>query len=361
MFQKKSKVSLLTFNSALSYGAVLQTYAMVKTLEALDCDVEIIDFRAPFLPPVPTRLWLLKAHYNFKRLRKEILFGNFRNRYLSNKTKAIYSPSRLKKVKFNADYFIVGSDQVWNPDVTKKYALNYFFDFVNGNKISYAASFGKGEWDFPEILTDSIRILLNDFKAISVRESEAIPMMKEKFNIAAEAVLDPTLLNPDFSEILKSYTPKQQIAAFKLQYDSAFLELVSDVQNKIGVPALAIDTQIEYKNITSISFPSVKDWIKHIAESSFIVTDSFHGVAFSLIFKKNFIVLNAHPKRFIRIQDLLTKLGLLDRIVKTRADIIENSNWMKPIDYLEVDKELSKLRGVSMNFLKTALNKQITP
>lgn len=358
MVKHKTKVNLLTFNSALSYGAVLQTYALMKALEKLNCNVELIDYRAPFLPPIPTGLWSLRTNFNLSRLKKELLFRKFRVEHLSKKTKGLYSDKALRKYKFDADYFVVGSDQVWNPDITKKYALNYFFDFVKGNKISYAASFGKEEWNYPVPFTKEIKRLLSDFKSISVRESQAVSLMDENFNIKAEAVIDPTLLHTDFSDILPEFDQKQQIAVFKLKYDTVFLELAFQVQQILKYPAFAIDTEIQYKNITPIPFPSVRDWIKYIAESSFVITDSFHGVAFSIIFKKNFLVVNAHPKRFIRILDLLKKLGLQNQIVESKSDIIGNTNWLKPIDYNKVDKELSKLRAKSFNFLKAALNRK---
>jgi len=143
------RINLLTFNRALSYGAVMQTYAMVGVLKSLGYEVEIIDFQAPFLPPKPTGIWTLKTYYNLTRLRKELLFRGFHRKYLNNKTSTVYTSRSLFKCKFNADYYIVGSDQVWNPDITKRHSKRFFLDFVEGKKIAYAASFGKSTWEHP--------------------------------------------------------------------------------------------------------------------------------------------------------------------------------------------------------------------
>lgn len=355
MEQSKLKVNLLTFNSALSYGAVLQTYALVTALENLNCEVELIDFRAPFLPAIPTGIWSLRHNYNLSRIKKELLFRKFRKEHLSQKTKALYSENALTKFPFNADYYIVGSDQVWNPDITKKYAKFYFFDFIKGNKISYAASFGKEVWDYNESFTREISDLLTDFNAISVRETQGIGILNENFGLQGVTVLDPTLLNPDFSLILPDYIKKEQIAAISVNNNPLFIQLVFKVQQKLKVPAYVVDLKIKGDQIIPVTFPQVKDWIRYIAESSFIVTDSFHGVALSIIYHKKFVVVNANPKRFVRIKDLLNKLELQHRIISSQKDIIENNDWLTPINYKAVDMKLEKLREDSLNFLKSAL------
>lgn len=351
----KTKVNLLTFNNALSYGAVLQTYALIKALEKLNCNVELIDYRAPFIPPIPTGLWTLRTNYNLSRLKKELLFAKFRSEHLANKTNTINTLKALNKQHFNADFYIVGSDQVWNPDITKKYAKTYFFDFFKGNKISYAASFGKEDWDYNESFTREIKELLTDFKAISVRETQGIEILNEKFGLNGVTVLDPTLLNPDFSKILPEHTKKEQIAAISVNKDPLFINLVSVVQQKLKIPAYVVDSKAKGDQIIPVPFPQVKDWIRYIAESSFIVTDSFHGVALSLIYHKNFIVVNANPKRFVRIKDLLNKLELQHIIVGSQKDIVDTTGWLAPINYKEVDMKLEKLREKSLNFLKSAI------
>lgn len=355
MQNTKKKVSLLTFNNALSYGAVLQTYALVKALENLNLTVEIIDFRAPFLPPVPTGFWSLKTYYNIDRLRKEILFSRFRKKYLNIKTKTIWSKTALHKYIFEADYYIVGSDQVWNPDITKKYAFNYFLDFVQGNKISYAASFGKSKWDYSSEFNQKISNLLKQFNSISVRENSGALILKEAFGLSAEVVLDPTLLYADFTELLPEYTLKQQIAAFQVNYSPEFLGFAESIQNKLLQPVYLIDSTIKTKNIHAVPYPTVQVWLRYIAESSLILTDSFHGVAFSIIYKKNFIVLKSNEKRFSRIKDLLSELGLEKRIVESLNDLGNHLQLFSPIDYEIVDSELLNLRKCSLNFLKSAL------
>lgn len=357
MSRNKLKINLLTFNSALSYGAVLQTYALARVLEELDCDVEIIDFRAPFLPPVPTGLWSLKTYYSLTRFRKEILFYRFRKKYLNKKTRAIYSLEGLKKFKFEADYFVVGSDQVWNPDITKKYAAVYFLDFVKGKKLSYAASFGKNHWNYDETFNKTIIRLLNDFSAISVREEDSLKILSGKFGQHGTAVLDPTLLLKDYSEFVPDFVIKDQISCISVNNSKTPLIITSKIQEELGLPAFVLDAKKLYNRVLPVPFISVQDWLKYIAESKLVITDSFHGVAFCIIFQKQFIAIKTHPARFIRIKDLLDRLGLSDRIFE-RTDMNGISELIrKEIDYSAVNLKLHEMKIRSMNFLREHLLK----
>ncbi len=353
MKSKIKKISLLTFHSALSYGAVVQTYAMIKTIEALNCNVELINLKAPFSPKKPTGIWSLKNEFGIKKIRKRILFRKFRKSHFKNKTPSFYSLKSLKSYKFNSDLYIVGSDQVWNPTITKKYSKNYFFDFVDGHKISYAASFGKEEWTYNKDYTAEIKKNLAKFKSISVRETSGKILLKNKFNINSTVVLDPSFLYNDYQKLFKNFKQKEQLVSFKLNYNDSFLELVSNIQNKLNIPAFALDHNKKHKNITPIGYPSVITWLQTIAESSFIITDSFHGLVFSLIFQKKFIVVNAHPKRFTRIQSLLDMLNLTDRIVNTSVNTDINKILQTDINYDEVNLRLEQLKKESLNFIKS--------
>ena len=355
MPRDKIKINLLTFNSALSYGAVLQTYALINVLEDLNCDVELIDFRAPFLPPIPTGLWSLKTNYNFARIRREILFYKFRKQYLNKKTRSIYSLRGLKKYKFNADYYIVGSDQVWNPDITKKYAYVYFLDFVKGKKLSYAASFGKSDWNYNEAFNNDIIRLLDDFHAISVREEESLKILSNLFGKRGTPVLDPTLLLKDYSVLVSNLILKDQISCINVNYNKKIWHITSCLQKEIGLPAFSLDGRKPFKDILPIPYISIQNWLRYIAESKFVVTDSFHGVTFCIIFKKQFIAVNTHPGRFIRIRDLLSRLDLSERIVENESEISVAVLLAKEIDYSKVNMKLNELSSRSINFLKTSL------
>ena len=177
--QNKMKINLLTFHRALSYGAVLQTYAMIKTLQRMGHDVTIIDYQKPFLRKVPTGLWSLKKSYGLKRLKKENVFRKFRVSKFKSSTKKFKTISEIQAYEFNADWYIVGSDQVWNPRITKDSLKIYFFDFIKSkNKISYAASFGASEWAASEEDTSAVKLLLADFNAISVREESGKKILR---------------------------------------------------------------------------------------------------------------------------------------------------------------------------------------
>lgn len=352
------KVNILTFNSALSYGAVLQTYALSLFLQRKGFQVEIIDFRVPFLTPMPLKIWILKAYYNFRRLKKYLVFKKFSKKFLSNKTKSFLTIKSIMNSNFYADYYIVGSDQVWNPDITKENYLIYFFSFLKNKEIliSYAASFGNSDWNYDETVTNKVQYYLKRFKAISVREKSAISILENKFKISSEFVLDPTLLLNDFNELLPQFTTKDQIVGFKLENDIEFLDFTLKLGQIANLMPVVIDTNLKMHNLLTYSYPSVLEWLKFIAESKLVVTDSFHGIAFCLIYKKDFIVIKGNLKRFSRINDLLTILNLTDRIIDNYEDERINQICKKEIDYNIIDLILDEYRQKSEFFLYKYLN-----
>jgi hypothetical protein len=352
----KRKVNLLTFNRALSYGAVLQTYALVRVIESLGFDIEIIDFQAPFLPPRPTGLWTLKTYYSLSRIRKELIFRSFHRKYMANKTKAFYTYKSLLKYNFNADFYIVGSDQVWNIDITKKYAMLYFLDFVKGIKISYGASFGKSEWNCSEKLTEEIKNQLDCFTAISVREVDGLFILKECFGKSGRQVLDPTLLLNDYSELYSGgVADKGNILFYNVNCDSRFTETIEQIAEKAPLPVIIIGTLSSNMMIKSLPYATVPEFLNHFATASLVITDSYHGVIFSIINRKDFFVINNHSGRFTRIKNLLQKAGLSDRIVDYDKFPSENELLSSHIDYVRVYDKIDLLRTESIGFLRESL------
>jgi hypothetical protein len=349
MVQKSvKKISLLTFHRALSYGAVLQTYALIKELKSMGHDVEIIDFQLPFLPKTPTGLWSLKKYFGFEKLKKEWVFYTFRQKYFKSKTKKFLSLNAIKKSNFDSDIYIVGSDQVWNPRITKSSLYIYFFNFLKGVKLSYAASFGTDSWDLNENETNKIKNYLKDFRALSVRENSGQEIIENVFGLNAKTVLDPTLVWADYSNMIKPIKYKNYIFCFKVNYDILFINKAIEIGLKLNKEVVFVGDNLKYPNSTSINNPSVEEWISLLYNSDFVFTDSFHGLCFSLNFKKNFIMYNANKERFTRIDSLLKMLNIEDRIYKSTINFTENLN---PINYEKVDELLNSLKINSQKFL----------
>jgi hypothetical protein len=342
-------IAILTFHSAKSYGAALQAFALCEFLRNRGFKVYIINLR----PPSITRSLSL----NPVRWLSVIRFNNFERTYFTYFPALYRTSQELKENPPMADYYIVGSDQVWNPEITQEYQLSYFFDFVPEGKkiISYAASFGKSELIIEDKDRVTIQKLLHRFSAVSVREDSAVHIAKKIFNVEAQQVLDPTLLLSDYSNLTGVLVEKKQIVCFKFHRNQEFYETMRKVGLCLALPVLILNTSRPVKGMKNIPVPSVERWLKSIQGASLVVTDSFHAVAFCIIFRRNFIVIPANRDRFTRIESLLRILGLDSRIYYSYDEIINDKRWQEPVDYQEVALKLEKYRTLSIHFLEQAL------
>lgn len=346
------KIALLTIWKEKNYGAEMQAYATVKALQRMGHSVDIIDFRLGELehPTVKQRLIRLISKFcldtkKFNRFWKAL-----------PATKHYRTLSELKKNPPNADIYMVGSDQVWNPEITRNKALAYFLDFGNDNvkKISYASSFGVNKWIASHELTVIVRRCLKSFQAVSCREISGINILRDVFSINAVNVLDPTLLYNSYPELTGPIIQRKVLAFYPL---SPFPELESFCHS------LSKELRLTYKNINEKKYlirsivwdrPSVEEWIKSIAEAELVVTPSFHGLAFSLIYKRQFIIIK-NPNgdsRISRITNLLAELGLSNRFFNSIEEAQQARIWEYPIDYSIVQPKLDKLRKFSFAFLE---------
>ena len=363
------KINLLTFHDALNYGAVWQAYALSKTLTNMGHLVSIINLHHPWV-------WSKNKSFNpIVRLRRQ-RFARFLKRYLPPFTKEYFDSESLKQNVPHGDAFVVGSDQVWNPSITKALMFDYFFEFVPDSikKISYAASFGKKEIECSQEQLTRIAFLLNRFDAVSVRENSGVKICRDIAQFSAVAVLDPVFLLPksDYSTFYsKKSTKGNGLLCYKFDKGQGFIDTVNYLSKALNMPAYIIDRfRIRYlwtmpvcsiidrfvgKRIKSITLPDPETWLGSLRQALFVFTDSFHGLAFSLIFNKNFIVTPANPKRFIRIEELLKELKLDDRIFYSYDEIRRDHRWKETIDYNKVNKILSEKIEFSFDFLRNAL------
>lgn len=341
------KISILTFSQGDNYGAVLQSYALGEWLRSKGHEVEYIYMTwSTWKYQILSSLTPLK--YNFKE---------FRKRYLRDFSPRCYSTEDLSKSIAQTDLCIVGSDQVWNPDITTFRALHYFFDFVPDNvvKISYAASFGKKEWEW-DSLTDKVKSLLKRFYRVSVREKEGEEICKDCFGISAKVVLDPTFLLNDYRNILTTPRFPNYVVGFMFHPSDNYYNLLGELGKIMNEKVVVMDlpsrkTKLSVFKFAYSPFSKVTSWVTNIANSSFVVTDSFHCLAFSIIFNKQFIFIASKKKLLSRVTTLLNKLQIKDRIVDSPEDAQAMIPKLIPIDYKKVNKLLNEERVKSEEFL----------
>lgn len=346
--QKEYNIGILTFHRALSYGAVLQTWALTQELKSLGYQVQIINYCEPFIFKRPTGIWSFKKMYNLNRFRKELVFRNFRKKRFLNVSKKINNVQELKSSELSYDVLVVGSDQVWNSRLTGNSLYVYFLSTFSTRKISYAASFGTDDWKGSVETTEEVKALLSDFDALSVRENSGRRLLQEVFHQQSSVVLDPTLVWSDYSDMINSVPHSNYIFCFKVNYDSLFMEKAMEIGAYLQKQVVFIGESKSITGSISVKNPSVEDWLSLMYHADFVFTDSFHGLAFSLNFKKDFLMYNSNKHRFTRISSLLLELSLENRIFSSE---VPTQELVSSVNYNLVNGKLRELRERSKSFL----------
>ena len=347
------KVALLTIWHVENYGAELQTYATVKALKQLNFDVEVIDFRLSD-ESKKSLLGIIASVVQIVSPLK-LKFNRFWKKYIPS-SRRYKTASDLMENPPVADIYMVGSDQVWNPDITKNRAKIYFLNFVSRDikHISYASSFGVAEWKHAN-LYDDVKSLLKNFDYVTCREESGVELLKNQFGIDAINVVDPTLLFASYPEFVKSPKEKNNLVFYPLSEDSELEILSQKVAAILDLNPINNNKVTKLLGRTEWNRNSVEEWVKNIAESKFVITRSFHGLIFSLLHNKQFALLKIRNGRNSRVENLLRKVGLEDRIYDTPEALLSDEPWKRKIDYSVVNPRVANLREESWDVLKSML------
>ncbi|MCG9606871.1 polysaccharide pyruvyl transferase family protein [Vibrio alginolyticus] len=368
---KYNKVGIVNFHySKNNYGAVLQAAALQNEVEKLGLSAEHINF-------IPKKMkW--NSPSNIKKKVSNVcrsagfivgikvkdpvfgekVFDKFRNEWISV-SKEFYSEDELKASKHCYDSVVVGSDQVWRVEYTGDDFGVYFLNFLSQgcSKISYAASFGNEFWNANEETTSSVKTMLADFSAISVREISGVEICKKDLLVDATNVLDPTLLagTEFFRNIIGANSHPHSspgLVYYKLDANQKFTDEMNLVGDNEG---LEVENIYYRKNSFGYKFNSVPDWLSKIANSKIVITDSFHCVCFAILFEKQFIYYANDDRGMSRLESLLGLLGLSERIYKDKNNQSILSILSNKIDYDSVNSKLQQLRRYSKDFLSTSI------
>ena len=332
-------IGIITFHNANNYGAVLQCYALSKVLIDFGNKVELINL------PLNEKPKTLRSFFRSKMTTSA--FSSFRINNLPNSR----DPSSQK------DVYIFGSDQVWNPQITKSNYELYFGSWVKNNipKLAYAASFGISKWDYPEY-TSTVQKQLNTFKGIGIRESSGVQICKDIFKVDCNKVLDPTMLLNNYDNLFKPRKVPNSLVCYIFGKDEFKIKEIGKIAKKSNLKSVLLNDMRIRKNIKSIPFPSVSKWLSYLNAGELILTDSFHCMVFAIIFKKNFIAIPAIPERVDRMLSLLVDLGLESRFFYNINDVKKSKVLFENINYEKVYKVLKELRNDSIDFLQKSLS-----
>ena len=355
------KVAILTFNNVDNYGAILQAYAL-QTVIKKNCECKIINYHSSKLESA-YKIFSFKKSLkdniksiinSYSIIRKRIKFKKFKKEYMFFTEKI--SDKNILKIKDKYDEYIVGSDQVWNLDLTNN-DLNFFLKFVEGkNKSSYAASFGFGIKN--SNMKKICQKFLADFKKVYVRESDAKEYL-DNINIPSKIVLDPTLLltlndysylfqSKNFSKKFKKL--KKYVFVYKVASTPLMIEKAKEYAKEHNLDIIIVHSNFKnYSDVINYKDLGIEEFLYLLYNAEIVFTSSFHGLCFSIIFKKEFYfeTENTNNNSSSRLLTLANCLNLGNRNIK-QGYLEENM-----INYDEVFDVLKKERKKSIDLLNS--------
>lgn len=320
------KIGILTQPLQANYGGFLQNYALQQVLKQMGHDVWTIDYgKFTWIDWLDIAWRVLahkmlghEAHFAITPIQKDKVEAPLRR--FAKKNIQLTIP-RCKKFnekiirQYGFEALIVGSDQVWRP----MYNYNVedcFLSFVSHmdiKRVAYAASFGTDKWEFTKEQTEYCAVLAKKFDGISVREESGINLCDKYLGVNATCVLDPTLLmkSQDYIKLCSHISKKEPfIFAYVLDQNEKKVMSIVNYAERMGLPYL-----IKGADNTVSDDDSIELWLSYFRDAAFIVTDSFHGTAFSIIFNKDFYVFGNQKRGNSRFDSLLEIVGLKDRMV----------------------------------------------
>lgn len=334
----KKNVAILNFHwENVNYGAVLTAYALNRCLRNLGYNAQNVDYHPLFR----------HTHKN-----ENVKFDRFRKNHLPM-TPTYMCGSDLSALNNDFDSFIVGSDQVWRHEFVRNDKDAYFLSFAAPEKkrISYAASFGTEDFVVPRDDKCEYQTLLASFDHVSTRERSGVDICKG-MGVDAALVLDPVfLLSREHWDSLS-----REEACTTLPGETSFYSVWKHLEPDIRSFIDANSDILRPKAVTDISRHfSIPNWLAKVRDCQFLITDSFHGTCFALIFHKQFVCINPHKSTSTRMLSLLNTLGVENRFYSSPKDVPLADLLSHPIDYQRVDDILTAQVAASMRFLCHAM------
>lgn len=359
----------MTIHNALNYGAVFQAYATQEILSKYG-KVEIINYQNKHIEKV-YKTFNIRLNHNMPKdlirdfyllkgkLSKKKKFDSFFKSKLN-----LTEPTDFRSNKLSSyDIYVSGSDQIWNPMCTNGSNIineHYYLAFApkSAKKISYASSLGSFRFKVDQY--QKAKALLESFDSLAIRERDGKEYLEELLHKKIEQVLDPTLLLSKFDWIRKlGLQEKQAIKEYILVYTVPRSELLKDVikhYSKLGVKIIAIDSNLRKLGVVDeqIRDAGPKEFLNLFLNAKKIITDSFHGVCFSINFQKDFLAISSGAQSN-RMKNILELTGLEDRFISS-IENISNIEKLGAINFNNAHSLLDNRKAESLKYL----NKSIT-
>lgn len=283
-----------------------------------------------------------------------------------------YAIKDYKKYNNIVDTFIMGSDQVWNRGISKGFGYTFYLDFVEPQKkkIAFSASFGH-EKDFCNRQDrDTIAEFMGRFDGISIRETSGVSICKDVYGIDAVRVLDPVFVvdKGEFEKLAnqaKHVHKGKYMLAYILDPTPEKRAAVVQISEKLGLDIVVLldgrpkdpkrNREIMDMDDKIVDNITVHDWLNYFRKAEFVVTDSCHGISFSIVYGKNFIGIGNRARGMARFDSLVDVFEVRDHYVYEAAEILDNDELLKPVDYDKVNSIMASERERALNWLKEVL------
>lgn len=363
------QIRTITCHDVYNHGASLQAFALQTYLESIGHTVEIVDYKPDYLSrhyllwsvdnPVYDKPFIIQLYLVAKlpgrllALKRKRLFDEFTKKYLKLTSQRYHCNEELKANPPQADAYIAGSDQIWNTLFQNGRDAAFYLDFApaSAKRISYAASFATEE------VADEYRPfvckMLQNFDAVSIRERCSLPLLESLGRADGVAVCDPVFLltRKQWETVLPQ---NQSHEEYLLVYDTEFSPKVKEIAKRI-----AKEKNLKIYNVSASRIgyadkdlwaSSPIDFVQLIRDASYVVSNSFHASAFSIIFERDFCVINRSEGINERMKSLLSNYKLEERLVAGYSEKLLN-----PVDYQQVRPQVLKDIEYSKGFLNQSL------
>lgn len=371
------RCGIITQPLYINYGGILQAYALQTVLNRLGHDAYVVQKKTSNTPlPHGLRSSLVYGKRFLMRslglsdipVHAEELLNEYRplisvhtKRFIRKNIQLLEIDSYQNLKPSDFDAYIVGSDQVWRPAYNKlSETFLQFADKWNVKRIAYAASFGTDEKEYTHQQIEFCTPLIHQFNSVSVREKSGVNLCQDYFGIHAHHVLDPTLLlrKEDYINLIGNIEGKEVLGnlfVYILDPSKEKLSVVTEIEKTKHLTSFSVKAKNDYKYapLADQIQPPIETWIQGIKDAKLVVTDSFHGCVFSIIFNKPFILIGNLDRGMARIESLLELLGLKYRLISNNNnvyDVLDSS-----INWKSVNNQLQIWRSLSENYLKESL------
>lgn len=364
------KVAVITRHAVANYGSLLQTMATQQVIENLGHSCQIIDYVRQDETYQKRELTLLRrkpnwygnpikrALYLALRQPESILTGRkfekAQKKHL-HLTRRYSEAAQLQQYPPKADVYLTGSDQVWGPVEDGSYDSTYCLDFTaeEEKRVSYAASFGHTQ------MTPQLQVYyhkwLSRYQHLAVREDSAVSLL-QAMGLQAEQVLDPTLLmeRQQWEMYLSRPRKKPYVLVYQLHNDPKLSAYAKKVAKAKGLPLVRVSATLHqcFRGGKFRWAPDIGEFLTLIRNAQCMITDSFHGTVFAILFNTPFVEVLPNNNTGTRNQSILTLTGLSGRILREEEDV---ALAMEPMDFSRANGIIAEQRARSLALLKTML------